>query len=73
MVMQSMVGVEKYHMDGEWSCRGCLPTRKRLNERHVPCSEGEDEWRVFFSSAPQALSSETGGVVVADQSQDAAV
>jgi hypothetical protein len=59
-----------YNMDGEWSakvtpkvrtliwriCRGCFPTSKTLNERHVlfplnceMCPEREDdEWHICF-------------------------
>jgi ribonuclease HI len=37
-------------------CKGCLPTRLRLQEKHVPCTllcplcnqEEEDEWHTFF-------------------------
>ncbi|GAU10749.1 hypothetical protein TSUD_425820, partial [Trifolium subterraneum] len=50
--------------------RGCLPTRMRLQTRHVPCPsscplcnhDSEDEWHVFFDCDVSIQARQTAGL-----------
>jgi hypothetical protein len=50
--------------------RGCLPTRMRLQDKHVPCpvlcplchEAYEDDWHVFFSCETSTLARQTAGL-----------